>query len=96
MKGGEAEIFRTLVGAHANKPKFGQTCNRCGWCCLSEPCDEATAITGQKRGACELLLKEGDVYSCPLAATPEGYRAIGAGTFCCAKTQAEVIEDLSE
>lgn len=55
------------------KPKFGDKCNQCGWCCLTVPCSAARHLTGQEFGACEALGFDGTKTFCGLVRAPEKF-----------------------
>ncbi len=76
------------------KPAFGEPCNHCGYCCLSEPCIAGQKITGKTDGRCELLETDGDKHYCPLATSESMTDVMGFGTGCCAKTQNEAIAEM--
>lgn len=54
------------------KPAWGQPCNGCGVCCLSEPCPVGMLLSRRRRGACVALLwSEPDaLYRCGLLVAP--------------------------
>lgn len=37
------------------KPKFGERCNGCGWCCEQEQCLISVEMFGKEPGACRAL-----------------------------------------
>ena len=78
------------------KPAFGQDCNHCGYCCLTEPCVVGKELTGKTHGPCELLVTDGDKHYCPLAKDETMSEHMGFGTGCCAKTQNELITEMME
>ena len=80
--------------AAEDKPKFGDDCNHCGWCCMTEVCVVGKSITKQVYGPCNLLIERDSKYYCSIATTPEVRSIIGAGVGCCAVTQREQIEKL--
>jgi hypothetical protein len=41
------------------KPAWGQPCNGCGVCCLSEPCPVGMLISRRRHGACDALVWDG-------------------------------------
>jgi hypothetical protein len=82
--------------AQETKPIFGDKCNHCGWCCLTEPCVVGKEITGVTMGQCPLLLRgdhsNPDKYYCSLVIhNAIDKETIGVGTGCDAMTQEEVI-----
>ena len=72
------------------KPLYGSPCNRCGLCCMAEPCLVAQAVLGQLEGSCRALRADGlGGYICgllnELETQPERDAArlvIGAGMGC--------------
>lgn len=50
------------------KPAFGQACNGCGVCCLSEPCPLGMLVSRKRSGACSALRWDDGRYRCGLAA----------------------------
>ena len=80
------------------KPAFGEACNSCGFCCLTEVCCVGQELGGGAIGPCKLLtssLGKGEHYCSLVQKKPEVFAPlIGAGSGCCAKTQAEVFKEL--
>ena len=37
------------------KPAWGEPCNGCGLCCLTEPCPAGMLLSGRRHGACRLV-----------------------------------------
>lgn len=37
------------------KPRAGEPCNGCGWCCATEPCGLAVKYLGAAKGPCPAL-----------------------------------------
>jgi len=64
----------------ARKPGHGRQCNRCGYCCASEPCPVAQAVLGLQKssGACQALEWEEGKAVCGLAAHPAHYAPVRA------------------
>ena len=83
------KLIELIHIAQEKKPKFGEPCNNCGWCCLTEVCP-----MGQFMGAGEMLpckfLRDNMCLLIEDGHTVE--EAIGVGTGCDAKTQAEALE----
>ena len=54
------------------KPAWGQTCNGCGVCCLSEPCPVGMLLSRRRRGACVALVwsDAAGCYRCGLLVAP--------------------------
>lgn len=75
------------------KPKFGEPCNNCGYCCLTEVCAVGKELTDSNIwGPCKLLISNGNKHYCKLAENEEMEKILGIGAGCCAKTQAEFID----
>lgn len=90
-------LLNLLETAVAAKPIFGDKCNNCGYCCLSEVCRVGVALTGKSIGPCELLTTEGDKHYCSLVVKDALMGdIIGAGEGCCAETQAEAIQRITQ
>ena len=88
-------LVQIIHQAQQLKPRFGEKCNNCGWCCLTEVCQ-----MGQYYGAttvlpCSFLISKGENHYCELVlkGTMKA-KVIGIGTGCDAITQSERIEDL--
>ena len=81
--------------AFAIKPKFGEPCNGCGWCYLTEVCVVGRELTGNTIAPCSLLIEMGGKHLCKIALTGQLHKELGIGTGCCAKTQKEIIEEMS-
>ena len=82
-----------LAKAVEIKPKYGDACNNCGYCCLAETCVVGQEITGEKYGRCKLLITDGDKHYCKLGTDETARKVLGIGEGCCAKTQSEVIAE---
>ena len=57
---------RQIVHIHLEappKPAWGQPCNGCGVCCLSEPCPLGMLLSRRRNGAC-VALQWDDAQSC--------------------------------
>lgn len=55
------------------KPRFGQPCNGCGYCCTAEPCGLAQEFLKCFTGPCVALERQGDRTGCGLVGNPLGY-----------------------
>jgi hypothetical protein len=55
------------------KPKFGTTCNRCGFCCISERCGIAVQILGEGPGPCPALEWDGTRSACGILRNPDDH-----------------------
>lgn len=85
------DLFIQIQRAEQLKPKFGEPCNHCGWCCLTEVCPVGEYLTDSII-PCKKLINDGDKYTCSVANVYK--EIIGIGTGCCAKTQQEVFNEL--
>jgi uncharacterized cysteine cluster protein YcgN (CxxCxxCC family) len=99
-----SNLIKMVEVAVEIKPKFGDTCNHCGYCCLTEVCQVGQELTGKTIGPCKLLIGEEpnqkhydpNKHYCSAALyIPEMKEAIGAGEGCCSETQREVITRLT-
>lgn len=80
--------------AHSRKPKFGEKCNHCGWCCLTQVCAVGQELTGSSRAPCKLLIRDGDNHYCKLGECQSIREVLAMGEGCDAKTQQELIDDM--
>ncbi len=55
------------------KPKFGQPCNGCGYCCTVQPCQLAREMLNCHTGPCVALEAQGDRHVCGLVRNPLAY-----------------------
>lgn len=86
-----SNLATLITRAEELKPKFGEPCNHCGWCCLTEVCSVGEYLTDTII-PCKMLISKGDKHMCSVA---EKYGdIIGISTGCCAKTQLEQLEEL--
>lgn len=85
-------LIKILNVAVETKPKLGEACNSCGYCCLTEVCVVGQDLTGSDIAPCKLLISEGDKHYCKLAANETTRKVLGIGSGCCAETQNEVME----
>lgn len=56
-----------------DKPKFGDPCNGCGYCCTVQPCQLAEEFLRCSTGPCVALEVRDDRTLCGLARNPLGY-----------------------
>lgn len=56
-----------------SKPKFGEACNGCGYCCNSEPCALAREFLHCTTGPCLALETVDGRFICGLVRNPLGY-----------------------
>ncbi len=55
------------------KPKFGQPCNGCGYCCTVQPCQLAREMLNSHRGPCVALEAQDGRHVCGLVRNPLAY-----------------------
>ena len=55
------------------KPKFGEPCNGCGYCCNTEPCELAKEVLHCMTGPCVALEARDGRAICGLVRNPLGY-----------------------
>jgi len=78
------------------KPEYGDKCNGCGWCCMSEVCRIGKAVHGEDAVApCPSLIKANNRYWCSLVLGEDITRlpalignALGIGKGCCSENKA--------
>tara|TARA_B100000700_G_scaffold311500_2_gene393675 strand:+ start:129860 stop:130159 length:300 start_codon:yes stop_codon:yes gene_type:complete len=88
----KGNLIKVMTVAVERKPKYGQACNHCGYCCLTEVCSVGKTVTGQTTAPCSLLKTDGDNHYCTLGESEAMREIIGMGEGCCAKTQQEAID----
>jgi len=86
-------IVVTILSAYNDKPKYGESCNNCGWCCLTEVCPVGAELTGSTTAPCTLIESRDGKHYCKLAKVEAFKEVLGLDTSCCAKTQKELTED---
>lgn len=71
--------------------QYPHPCNRCGFCCLAQPCPAELAVHGPRKpgGRCPELSFNGDVATCGMIAKL-GELKMGIGVGCCIKATATV------
>jgi hypothetical protein len=88
-----------VIRIHAQapaKPAWGEPCNGCGVCCLSEPCPVGVLVSWRRRGACAALHWDAGAerYRCGLLDPARPWRSaivrrwIAAGRGCDSDAQA--------
>jgi hypothetical protein len=65
-----------IIPIHAaapSKPAWGEPCNGCGVCCLSEPCPVGIVLSRRRQGACVAVgwNEETARYECGMVTSPE-------------------------
>jgi hypothetical protein len=58
---------------YSQKPRFGEPCNGCGYCCTMQPCALAEEFLKCTTGPCVALERDGDRTGCGLVRNPLGY-----------------------
>lgn len=91
-----SELISVTVKAIDNKPSFGDPCNHCGWCCLTEVCTVGAELGGSTKIPCKYLKSEDGLHLCSLAGIPEIKTQLSMGEGCDAKTQMEQITEMGE
>lgn len=86
-----SNLIEVINLAVKTKPKFGDDCNNCGYCCIAEVCPIGQDLTGSSIGPCKLLVSKNGKHYCHLAKNETTREALGIGTGCFAETQAEVF-----
>lgn len=87
-----SDLIILLVKAKELKPKMGEECNHCGFCCLMEVCVVGQELTGKHYGRCDLLITDGDKHYCRLGTDETSRKVLGIGEGCCTETQEEATE----
>ena len=90
-----SNLVEIIHKAQQLKPKFGERCNHCGWCCLTEVCPTGLVLSDSVI-PCKFLRESSNKYYCKLAEYPfrhtELNELLSVGTGCDAITQPELIE----
>lgn len=92
-------LIAMLPLAVENKPKFGESCNSCGYCCLTEVCAVGKEMGGGEYAPCKnIVIDENDSSKilCKLM-IPENSpfrEIIGSGTGCDAMTTQELMNSM--
>lgn len=91
-----SDLLNLLNISVEKKPAFGQPCNHCGFCCLTDLCEVAKEKTGKIDGPCEFLeSNNAGEHLCSLVVANNALQhAIGVGKGCCAETQQETFARL--
>jgi hypothetical protein len=71
--------------------QYPNPCNRCGFCCLAQPCPAELLVYGPRPpgGKCPELSFDGDVATCGMIAKL-GAERMGIGVGCCIKAKAVI------
>ncbi len=56
-----------------HKPRFGEPCNGCGYCCTVQPCQLAQEFLNCSVGPCIALEAQGNLRTCGLVRNPLTY-----------------------
>lgn len=68
------------MGHAPEKPRKGQTCNGCGFCCAAERCPIAIILIGEGPGPCPAMEFEGGRFWCGFLRNASRYTtAVPAG-----------------
>ena|SRR3990167_2215975 len=74
-EGGEVSAAMTDRAAELGKPKFGQSCNGCGYCCETEICALGAKFLERPASPCPALERSADRTWCGLVLHPSKYLA---------------------
>jgi len=88
------DLMQLITTAAAVKPKMGATCNKCGWCCMTETCPTARELGAGEMIPCKFLkvVNEEGEYLCSLAKEDNLLDfSLAIGTGCDAKIQQETL-----
>lgn len=66
-------VMRATKLKMRQKPKFGERCNHCGYCCSTEPCQISKEFLGCAEGPCIALETVDGQSSCGMIINPLGY-----------------------
>lgn len=86
--------YANMLKALEIKPKMGQPCNNCGWCCLTETCPTGLVFTPADAKVCAMLEQKDDKYFCKLATSPMMREMLGMGQGCDARSIEEQLQEL--
>jgi len=67
------KLIVTQISLSLAKPKMGESCNGCGYCCSVEPCMLAQEFLGCITGPCIALERTETKFICGLVRDPLGY-----------------------
>ena len=93
------KLIDVINVAAERKPSFGDKCNHCGWCCLTEVCHTGKVVSGSGVIPCSLLVsKEDGRHYCQLMIDSPDAMAplLGAGSGCDAMTGEERFRRFNE
>jgi len=74
------DASRRVVWVHPQAPRapaYGQPCNGCGLCCLTEPCPLGMLVSRRRSGSCAALVwsEQAQAYRCSVLLTPRRFLA---------------------
>jgi hypothetical protein len=70
---GPAVPTRVSLQQAPEKPRWGEPCNGCGFCCAAETCDLARTFMGAYEAPCPAMEFEEGRFWCGLVRTPHKY-----------------------
>lgn len=73
QKQSAAITHRVVLSVRLAKPKMGEACNGCGYCCATEPCSLAAEYLHCSTGPCVALEVRDGRTVCGLVRNPLGY-----------------------
>jgi hypothetical protein len=76
------------------KPKMGQPCNNCGWCCIRETCPVGVELSPPGDAVCAMLVPKDGKYFCKLSRVEEMRHILDIGGGCDAISVREKLEAL--
>lgn len=66
-------VYDAVMTTPLTKPKFGDSCTGCGYCCTAQPCALAVEFLKCSEGPCVALEAQGGRFVCGLVRNPLGY-----------------------
>ncbi len=92
-----SNLNELIQQAELKKPAMGESCNRCGWCCLTQPCAIAVGLgVSEMTIPCPYLTDGPEQYTCSLVEQfPALIVDLAINKGCDAKTQMEAINEQS-
>lgn len=86
-----SNLMVRIIEAQSKKPKFGDPCNSCGWCCMTEVCALGQASGAGETIPCKHLTSD---HLCGLASKSDYVKKmLSIGVGCDAKTQNEMLAE---
>lgn len=65
-----------IIERAPEKPKWGEPCNGCGFCCAAEPCDIAREFIGATKGPCPAMEFDAGRFWCGMVRSPHKYLGV--------------------